>query len=547
MSDDLAKRLISRFERLQADRGTWEATWQEIVDYFLPNHTPITSVNTPGTRYGTKIYDDQPARDVLKLASTLNAMIANQASQWFAFETLDKELMRSSDHKQYFDLVDTTLRNELDNSNFSTQIHETCIDAVSLCTATMFVEQSAQQGRVLQFSARPLRECYLSEDHEGYIDTIFRLIDTLTARQIVQRFTDLPGAAIPEAVRQKADRPAEQDQACTLIHAVYPRTERDTSSRAAVDFPYASVWIHRDSARVVYESGYQEMPAGVLRWHTCAGEIYGRGPCLVALGDAKTLQNMNRTLLRVGEKMADPPLQVPSEGFLGKYSLKPGALNYFNPTSSGRVEPIKIDGNIPIAVELLQDRRDAIREALMVNQLQVIDRKQMTAEEVRERISENIRILGPIFGRWQAEFLDRILLRCYRLCRRAGLIPDPPAALRDAPVKVKYLSPLAKSQQYHEVQAVQLTVGTAIRWASELQQPDLLDNLDLDKAVRLVADLDGAPGQVLRDEKQVAALRQARAEQQQRITQIQAQAAQAQTADKVAGAAQKLALIQGGR
>ena len=542
-----AKELLSRFERLKSDRATWESTWQEIVDYFLPNYLPITSTNTPGTRTGQNIYDGQPARDVIKLASTLNAMIANQASQWFAFEPIEKELLRHSAVKDYFDLVDETLRAELDNSNFATEIHKGCLDAVSLCTAIVFVEQSVQPGRTLQFSARPLRECYLAENHEGYIDTIYRLIDTLTARQIVQRFADQPGASLPAVVRKAADTAGEKDRAIELVHAVYPRAEREPTSPATTDMELASVWLHRESGAVIYESGYQEMPAGVLRWYTCAGEIYGRGPCLEALPDCKTLQRMNRTVLRVGEKMADPPLQVPSEGFLGKYSLLPGALNYYNPTSTGRVEPIKIDGNIPIALELLQDRRDAIREALLVNQLQVIDAKEMTAEEVRARVSENMRVLGPIFGRWQAEFLDRILLRCFRLCRRSGLLPEPPVEMRNAPVKVRYLSALAKSQQYHEVQAVQLTVGTAVRWATETGRPDILDNLDLDKAVRMVADLDGAPGKILRDEKQVTMLRRARAEQQQLQARLQAQNLQAQTVDTAAGAAQKLALIQGGR
>ena len=50
------------------------------------------------------------------------------------------------------------------------------------------------------------------------------------------------------------------DARVELIHAMFPREARDPRSPASRDFPFASLFIERDTATMLEESGYLEMP-----------------------------------------------------------------------------------------------------------------------------------------------------------------------------------------------------------------------------------------------------------------------------------------------
>ena len=255
---------------------------------------------------------------------------------------------------------------------------------------------------------------------------------------------------------------------------------------------------------------------------------------------------MKKTLLRAGQRSAEPPLDVPS-GVYDKISLAPAALNYYDSTNGDRdrIRPIVTGANMPITRDLLNDERDAIRETFFANQLQLIDRNVMTAEEVRQRTEENMRVLGPMFGRFQPEFLEIVVLNCYAILSRTGKLPEVPEAAEGKELKVRYVSPLAKAQQLNEVKAVGYTIETAKNW-SEVK-PEVLDNINFDEAIHLVGDLDGTPLVVMNDKDKVKEVRDKRQEEQAAAQQQEQQAAQAATAKTVSeGAANIAGMKQGG-
>jgi len=281
-------------------------------------------------------------------------------------------------------------------------------------------------------------------------------------------------------------------------------------------YAYQGVWSLLDEEFELARGGYHEFPFLIVPWTKASGEDYGRGPCWDALPDVRTLYAMRRTQIKVAEKVANPPLQVPKEAFIGSIKLTPGGLNFYDQTSKARIEPINIGANFPITMEMVKDQRDQIRDQFFVNQLQLIDAREMTAEEVRARVAENARVLGPTFSRLNDEYLDPLVGRCLGILRRAGKLSPVPQVVMDAAKKkgtrltVKFVSPLAKAQVSSEVAGIMHTGQTALAWAKETQDPSVLDNLDFDYGIRQIADLDGTPPQFLRDKKLVSAIRATR-------------------------------------
>ncbi len=236
------------------------------------------------------------------------------------------------------------------------------------------------------------------------------------------------------------DKPEDKVE---IVHAVYPRLDRDPRSMFAADFPYACVYLETASRRLLEESGYHEMPYMAPRWSKAAGEIYGRGPGLTALSDTRVLNAMSRTALMAAEKMSDPPLMVPDDGFLGPVRTGPGGLSYYRAGSQDRIEALPVKVDLKAAEEMMEKRRQSVRRIFLNDQLTPDSGPAMTATEAVIRQSEKMRVLGPVLGRMQTEFLGPLIGRVFRILLRAGELPRLPEGLAPDMVAVEYVSPVS--------------------------------------------------------------------------------------------------------
>jgi hypothetical protein len=163
---------------------------------------------------------------------------------------------------------------------------------------------------------------------------------------------------------------------------------------------------------------------------------------------------------------------------------------------------------------------------MLADQLQPQDGPAMTATEVHVRVGLIRQLLGPIYGRLQAEYLQPLIERCFGIAFRAGVLGQPPDGLQD--YSVRYVSPLARAQRLEEVSAMD-RLETAL--LSEIQvDPEALDNYDLDSAVRARADALGVPKSIIRKVADVKAIREKRAQAQQAAQKQEQQAQFQQTA-----------------
>jgi hypothetical protein len=161
--------------------------------------------------------------------------------------------------------------------------------------------------------------------------------------------------------------------------------------------------------------------------------------------------------------------------------------------------------------------------------------KQMNNPEVMERINEKMTLLGPAVGRWTAEVLNPIIVRTVGILFRSGKLPQPPDALINDPnYEIDFVGQLAQAQRRSELN----TLVTAMTMVGQMAQfsPDALDKVNTDRTVDEVWSITGAPVQVLRDDSEIAELREGRANQAAINRQLQVVGAGAgisETASKV--------------
>jgi hypothetical protein len=134
-------------------------------------------------------------------------------------------------------------------------------------------------------------------------------------------------------------------------------------------------------------------------------------------------------------------------------------------------------------------------------------------------------LLGPIYGRLQAEYLQPMIERCFGLAYRAGVFSPPPDSMAGREFSIRYISPLARAQKLEDVTAIERLHVNVANIAQV--KPEVLDLIDEDAAVRVLSDALGVPKKVVRKSADVEQLRQDRAQQQQSAQQ-KAQMAQVQ-------------------
>jgi hypothetical protein len=176
----------------------------------------------------------------------------------------------------------------------------------------------------------------------------------------------------------------------------------------------------------------------------------------------------------------------------------------------------------------------AFREDLFL-MIANIDRGDVTATEVLEKKEEKLLLLGPVAKQVDGGFLDPFFDRLYGIMLRRGEIPEPPPELEGVEFHPEYESIMAQAQRAQGRSGTQAAVEFATALAAmDPNDPSTLDSLNKDEMLSEFFDMAGVPPRFIRDEKEVEATRQGRAEAQQK----EAMAAQAET---MSGAAKNLA------
>jgi hypothetical protein len=516
MADDLAKDIIRRQERLKAERGVFEAHWQEIAELVHPMRADFVGLRTPGEKRSQKIFDGTAGLAAQNLAAGLWGMITNSANEWFALRSVDHGLNDDREVKLWLEAAGRRMRDAFaaGGQRFYAKVLELYRDLACFGTGVFYVDEDAERGQ-LRFSCRHLAECFIAEDSTERVDTVYRRF-RFTAREAVQQW---PGK-VSERVAKAAEK--EPDRAFEFIHAVFPNDEYDPRRRDGRGKKFKSCYVEIEGGRLLSEGGYHEFPYMVPRWSTASQAAYGDSPAMLALADAKMLNAMSKTTIVAAQKAADPPLLAPDEVAVRGIRTSPGGIIYGGVDSQGRAlyQPLVTNARIDIGLEMENQRRDAVREAFFFSLLMMVQQPNASATEVLARQEEKFRLMGPHLGRIQSEFLDLLLDRVFSIMLRGGAFPPPPLALLLNPeLKVTYVSPLARAQKASEGQAIALTLATVKPLAEA--DPGVMENFDLDAVTRTVAEAYGLPARLLRASSDVAYRRQ----QKQQVAAM-AQAAQ---------------------
>jgi hypothetical protein len=497
------KQIEKKYEALKTQRSNWETHWQEVADLIVPRKNTIINSREPGEKRTFQILDNTAMHSCELLAGAFHSLLTNPDGFWFEFTTGDLRLDQNDLVRRYFQDAVRSIHNVLNNSNFQTEVHELYIDIAGFGTANMLVEED--KTAVVRFSTKFIKDYCIEENSLGVVDEIYRKWKW-KAQHIVEEFgiTGLPKKVVD--AYEKAET-TEFD----VIHAVYPKKLLDPKFQG--DMQYISQYILPEMEHELEQGQFKTFPYVTPRFSKASGEKYGRSPAMTALPEAKILNKMNETMLIGAQKLVDPPIQMPDDGFVLPVITRPGGINYYRTGTSDVIKPIFNDTRIDFGYQAMEDRRQRIKDAFYVDQLKLSqDQKYMTATEVLQRTEQSMRLLGPLLGRMQSEFLRPLIDRVFQIMFDRNMLPPAPPQLEGRKIDVRYSSLIAKSQRMADAQNVMRTIEAVSPFLQ--LDPTVADNFNGDNAVRVIAQTFGFPQEILRDAKEIAGIRQQRQEQQ---------------------------------
>lgn len=504
-----AKEVIDRFDKLKGSRSQWDSLWEDVCTFVTPRRGGIISPHVKGGSRMSRVFSCTAIDSNDIFAAGLYGHLC--APPWFLLQPQNAGTESSEEENVWFSDVTKILHEELALSNFNLMVFEHFKDLGAIGTGCLFVEEGDKTA--LNFLNLFIADFAIQENRRKEVDTLYRKI-RYTARQAVQEFGQ---ENVGPSVQRACENPAKWDEIFEFIHWIHPRNEVP-GKLSKTDLPWASIYVAVKDKLIVKEGGYYELPFMADRLDKESNEIYGRGIGIKMLPEIKLLNKMVETTIRAAQKVVDPPMMVPDDGFLQPLRTVPGGISYYRSGTPDRIEPFITHANIGLGLEMEAKREEAIKTAFFTDLFKLLaERRNMTATEVLERVEEKLGILGPMLGRLQGELFNPLLERSLGILLRAGRIPKPPEGI-DV-YSITYTGKLAMAMRQAEVRAAQNTFNLIAPLATA--NPSVLDNFDEDKIVRGMSERLGMPIAWLRPSDDVAEMRKQRQQQQEAMQQAE--------------------------
>lgn len=500
---DLANELVDRFNKNKANRTNFEILWQQAADLMDPTGGDYNTTRSPGEKRTQRIFEQTAAQSLEKFVAVMEAYHTPRTQRWHHLRASDEDLNKVKAVREFFERAEDTLfkiRNS-PRARFYGQIYEVIKNLGLTGNGCLYVEEAPAGG--IRYRHIHVGSAYIEVNHEGVVDTVYHQFE-LKPRAARQRF----GENLSRAIKN-----ADPMDSFKFLQVVRPNHDRDMDRKDAKGQAFESVVIDLTERMMVGKpEGYHELPFIWTRYTVNPSEIYGRGPATMVLPDVSTLQEMQKTFLRAGQKVVDPPLLVHDDRKMGrgakKIRLEPGGLNAGGLDKDGRpmIAPLITGGRLDLTDVMMDQLRKNIREAFLIDHFELLEqeRVQMTATEVLERAKEKGQLLTPIIGRQQAEFLGPLIEREIGIAQRQGLLGPLPEDLIEAEgeYEIEYESDATRMQRADEVAAFVRMNEVMLPYIQA--DPNLLRKVKAEDAMEHYGQDLGVPSKLFRTEDEMA-------------------------------------------
>lgn len=454
------KRLKDRCNNAFARDTKWQSILQDVYEFLLPQRD-LFNEQAEGQRKDSRVFDSTAVNAIKEAASKLQENIAPIWSEWAQFDPGEEVLSQLEALGDSAGVTEGQIRENLQNiskiafdhinrSNFSTQFYEAGLDLL-IGTGTIRVDEGDGDD-ILVFSATPQNTVSFEEGPTGSIDSHWRKIKC-KVKDLEYKWKGFK----PSADVRRLIEIDPETMVVVKEGVVYDHKEREYHGVA---------WVSGEDSLSWHAELKEFSPWVTGRWTKVSGEIRGRGPGIDVLSDVRSLNKAKEfTLQKAAIDIAGMYL-VTDDGVTNPYNIRiaPGVAIPVGSNDASNPSIVRMDtnANMQLSIFQIEQMQMDIKRAFF-NDLRDPTGAVRSATEVAIEARELAKRIGSAFGRIQTEILKPILERVVFILQRRGIIQ--PIKLDGKEVKIKFTSPLAKTQDLEELlatqQAFEFTLGTA--------------------------------------------------------------------------------------
>lgn len=518
---DVMKAHKARCTKAWAERAYWQTLYDEVYDYVIPYRRPVTSMTAGGKGAARvdKLYDNTAMVSAFAGAGRLQQDLFPPGQPFFTFKlgpvakrALKRQKMDLALAKRELEEIAEETQAFFASGEFDNAANEMCIDLIA-GTGSLFPLEGDDDDPV-RFVCVPFDELAIEPDAFGGVAAIF-WTTMMSRRQIKQAF---PAGTFPRGFRE-----ANDDEGMVKIHQDWTKEGARWKFR---------VWLDdcaTDDPPLVAEDEMRTQPGAIVRYHKVPGEAYGRGPGMLALPTAKTLN-----------KAVELMLKAAAIQMLGIWAYRPGGA--FNPStarfSPGAFWPMSSTGGVigpdvtrldpstgrmDVAQLITQELRLQLQAAMNDDKLPDKGATPVSATEVMarmKRISQNY--LGA-YGRITNDTIPPLVRRTMEILHKKKLISRK-IRLDTLLIAIDITSPMAAMMKAQGLSQVL----DFLQIVAQLKGPQAIELLvKLDDLLREMAERMGVPAEFVMTREETAALTEKLAAAAAQMAAAQAQQQQA--------------------
>ncbi len=540
---------------------TWFSSWwfqnfSDLSQFLLPRRsiwltqgmggTPTPNNMTRGREINQSIIDPTGTFAVRVCAAGLMSGLASPSRPWFKITPKLKNFQPDEDGRAWMDEIENRLYTILAGSNFYNCFAQECEDLVVFGSAATIIYEDERD--LIRLYNPCVGEFFFASGATLRVDGLYRRF-LMTILQIVDFFGLENCPAEIQKLWQAKGSSLQIEK--IIAHSIEPNFGIGANGAGKIPGNYTwreVYWIYgAANEKPLSMRGFMDQPFTASRWATQSNDAYGRSPGMDVLPDVMQLQVESLRKAEALEKQVRPPLLADAQLKNQPASTLPGEVTYVQNlnATSGMRSIYQVNPDIRGMMEDIKEIQARIKTGLLndlFNLFSEIPQGKMTAYETAQRVQERLSQAGPVIDNMLGESLKPKLQRVYKIAERRGMLPPAPDSMKGIPLDLSFVSILALAQKAAATGGIERLAAFIGNLSAA--DPSAMDKFNMDEAIDEMNTLLGNPQKIIRDDKEVAQIRKARADAQQKAEASQMASQDANSIKNVAAGAQTLSETQ---
>jgi hypothetical protein len=518
--------------------------WQTLAENFHPMRADFTRVRSPSEEFASFLMSGRPALSFRELQNSFSGMLRPRDQQWFHPRTHSEKVNTAPDSRGWLDWAGTTQRRIMyePRAQFVRATKEADGDFCLTGNAVITVDPNQYMDGVL-FRDWHLRDCAWGESIDRSVNRLYFKWEP-EACELKEKFGGNQGeyALSPKVLEAANGKDKNRKIRCRRM--LIPADDYDMPEAKRRGLGWISVYVDVENETILEEVATRTMRAILPRWVTVSGSPIAYSPsAILALPDARMLQEISLTILEAGQKAVDPPTISVGEAINGGINMMAGGNTSVDADYDERLGEVlrpmtlKHDG-LQFAAAREEKIEKVIDDAFFRSRIGMPTiTKEMTAFETQKMYEDFIRGALPLFEPVEAEYNAALCSETFEVALDMGAFGSPydmPPALRGQELRFEFDSPLQVAADRAKIGYFQQSIQIVAEGAQI--DPSVRANFKIDAATRDTLGSVGGPADWIATEDEANAIKQADAQRAQAAAAAEKMAAGADVASKVASA-----------